>query len=169
MLFLSTQGLRRTSRKRLHTAPDPSTTFKQRIIQNKFIFFTSEPRTIKKIINHIKNVLFYFSPLLKRRKEKKEKKHESKEQRKCSANRSNKDYSRAYTPRFLPSHLQVIRFLQNEHKIKNGAGHKGLCGHVRGAKTQKSSLSRTDPGLDSLSLSDHSNGSIAALQAPAAA
>lgn len=40
--------------------------------------------------------------------------HESKEQRKCSANRSNKDYSRAYTPRFLPSHLQVIRFLQNE-------------------------------------------------------
>jgi len=44
-----------------------------------------------------------------------------------------------------------------------------LCGLVRGAKTQKSSLSRTDPGLDSLSLSDHSNGSIAALQAPAAA
>ncbi|CDF37860.1 unnamed protein product [Chondrus crispus] len=36
-------------------------------------------------------------------------------------------------------------------------------------KNTESSLSRTDPGLDSLSLSDHSNGSVAALQAPAAA
>ena len=43
-------------------------------------------------------------------------KHESKEQRKCSANRSNKDYSSAYTLRFLPGHLQVIRFLNIEHK-----------------------------------------------------
>ena len=37
--------------------------------------------------------------------------HESKEQQICSANRSNKGYSRAYTLWFQPSHLQVIRFL----------------------------------------------------------
>ena len=37
------------------------------------------------------------------------------------------------------------------------------------SKNTKSSLNRTDPGLDSLSLSNHSNGRIAALQGRAAA
>ena len=46
--------------------------------------------------------------------------HESKEQQICSANRSNKGYSRAYTLWFQPGHLQVIRFLYPNICIKNG-------------------------------------------------
>ncbi|CDF37859.1 unnamed protein product [Chondrus crispus] len=44
-------------------------------------------------------------------------KHEYKEQQICSANRSNKGYSRAYTLWFQPSHLQVIRSLHFEQEI----------------------------------------------------
>ena len=96
--------------------------------------------------------------------------HESKEQQRCSATRRNKACSSAYTLRFVPGHLQVI---QQPHKQAYGKWYEVArasartpmqtqlqCGYV------KSSLSRTDPGLDSLSLTDHSNGRIAAMERP---
>ena len=72
--------------------------------------------------------------------------HESKEQQICSANRSNKGYSRAYTLWFQPSHLQVIRLLYPNICIrKNGTRLSAILTTILNLNTETQSHRWAEP------------------------